>query len=88
MHSGKFRSAKNYIGKKVVIVGACTSGTIVLEWPFFITLTYLSSGHDIAYDCGAHGLDVTMVQRSSTYIMSIKEGMLRHMQGISSFTSL
>ncbi|THH30839.1 hypothetical protein EUX98_g3351 [Antrodiella citrinella] len=62
MHSGEFTSAKDYIGKKVVVVGACTSG------------------HDIAYDCGAEGLDVTMIQRSSTYIMSISKGMMRHMQ--------
>ncbi|THH30834.1 hypothetical protein EUX98_g3356 [Antrodiella citrinella] len=64
MHSSKFKSAKDYIGKKIVIVGACTSG------------------HDIAYDCGAQGLDVTMVQRSSTYIMSIQQGMTRHMQSL------
>ncbi|TCD66290.1 hypothetical protein EIP91_001581 [Steccherinum ochraceum] len=64
IHSSKFKSAKDYIGKKVAIVGACTSG------------------HDIGYDCGAAGLDVTMVQRSSTYIMSIKNGMTKHMQSL------
>ncbi|MCJ1228592.1 hypothetical protein MMC12_005253 [Toensbergia leucococca] len=34
-----------------------------------------NSGHDIAQDFYEHGYDVTMVQRSSTYVMSSKEGL-------------
>ncbi|KAH8084312.1 hypothetical protein BXZ70DRAFT_568551 [Cristinia sonorae] len=59
LHSADFRSARNYLGKKVVVVGACTSA------------------HDIAADCVEHGVDVTLLQRSSTYIMTTKEGMPR-----------
>ncbi|KZT40144.1 FAD/NAD(P)-binding domain-containing protein [Sistotremastrum suecicum HHB10207 ss-3] len=33
-----------------------------------------TSGHDIAHDFYNHGVDVTMFQRSSTYIMSTKNG--------------
>ena len=34
-----------------------------------------NSGHDIAQDFFENGFDVTMVQRSSTYVMSSKEGL-------------
>ena len=34
-----------------------------------------NSGHDIAQDFYEHGYDVTVVQRSSTYVMSSKEGL-------------
>ncbi|THG94114.1 hypothetical protein EW026_g7289 [Hermanssonia centrifuga] len=61
LHSTAHRSAKDHLGKKVVIVGACTSA------------------HDIAADYADHGVDVTIFQRSSTYIMSTKEGMPRMM---------
>ncbi|KAI0055332.1 FAD/NAD(P)-binding domain-containing protein [Artomyces pyxidatus] len=57
MHSGQFTTARDYLGKKVVVVGACTSG------------------HDIAKDLCDHGVDVTLFQRSSTYIMSTKHGL-------------
>lgn len=58
LHSTEFKSAKHHLGKKVVVVGACTSA------------------HDIASDCADHGVDVTMVQRSSTYVMSIEKGIM------------
>ncbi|EPQ61348.1 flavin-containing monooxygenase, partial [Gloeophyllum trabeum ATCC 11539] len=58
-HSAQHKSAKDHVGKKVVIVGSCTSA------------------HDIAAEHAEHGVDVTMVQRSPTYIMSTKEGMPR-----------
>ncbi|KAI0074816.1 FAD/NAD(P)-binding domain-containing protein [Panus rudis PR-1116 ss-1] len=57
LHSTQHKNAKDHIGKKVVIVGACTSA------------------HDIAADYVDNGVDVTIYQRSSTYVMSIKEGM-------------
>ena len=34
-----------------------------------------NSGHDIAQDFYEHGYDVTLVQRSSTYVMSSKAGL-------------
>ncbi|EIW65342.1 FAD/NAD-P-binding domain-containing protein [Trametes versicolor FP-101664 SS1] len=59
LHSIHHNSAKDHVGKKVLIVGACTSA------------------HDIAADYVEHGVDVTMYQRESTYIMTTKEGMPR-----------
>ncbi|KAF9567988.1 FAD/NAD-P-binding domain-containing protein [Agrocybe pediades] len=56
LHSKHFGTAKDYVGKKALVVGACTSA------------------HDIAQDFYNYGVDVTMVQRSSTYIMSTKNG--------------
>ncbi|KAF7798202.1 hypothetical protein EIP86_009419 [Pleurotus ostreatoroseus] len=61
LHSTSHHSAKDHIGKKVFIIGACTSA------------------HDIAADYAENGVDVTIFQRSSTYIMSTKEGMPRMM---------
>ncbi|THG93043.1 hypothetical protein EW026_g8077 [Hermanssonia centrifuga] len=55
--------ATDHAGKKVVVVGACTSA------------------HDIAADYADHGVDVTLYQRSATYIMTTKEGMPRLMKG-------
>jgi len=59
IHSSRFKSARNYPGKKVVVVGTGPSG------------------HDISSDCVQHGVDVTMYQRSSVYVMSAKEGFPR-----------
>ncbi|KAI0653806.1 FAD/NAD-P-binding domain-containing protein [Cubamyces menziesii] len=59
LHSIFHNSAKDHIGKKVLVVGACTSA------------------HDICADYVEHGVDVTMYQRDTTYIMSTKEGMPR-----------
>ncbi|KAI6131180.1 FAD/NAD(P)-binding domain-containing protein [Pisolithus croceorrhizus] len=56
LHSSKYKVATDHLGKKVVVVGACTSA------------------HDICSDYADHGVDVTMVQRTSTYVMSIKNG--------------
>ncbi|KAF5328737.1 hypothetical protein D9619_011498 [Psilocybe cf. subviscida] len=56
LHSTQHKSARDHSGKKVVVVGACTSA------------------HDIAVDYCQNGVDVTMVQRGPTYIMSIKNG--------------
>jgi cation diffusion facilitator CzcD-associated flavoprotein CzcO len=51
LHSSTHKKATGYVGKKVVIIGACTSA------------------HDIAVDFYEHGIDVTMIQRSSTYVI-------------------
>jgi len=56
LHSFHYTKAKDYEGKKVIVVGACTSG------------------HDISKDLADHNVDVTMFQRSSTYVMSVKDG--------------
>ncbi|KAJ3559302.1 hypothetical protein NM688_g425 [Phlebia brevispora] len=61
LHSTAHHAARDHLGKKVFIVGACTSA------------------HDIASDYAEHGVDVTIFQRSSTYVMSTKEGMPRMM---------
>lgn len=56
LHSSWHKRALDHEGKKVVIIGACTSA------------------HDIAVDYYEHGIDVTMYQRSPTYIMSTEQG--------------
>ncbi|KAF8882841.1 hypothetical protein BD779DRAFT_1612399 [Infundibulicybe gibba] len=56
LHSTEHKRAMDHAGKKVVIIGACTSA------------------HDIAVDYYDHGIDVTIFQRSSTYIRSTKHG--------------
>ncbi|KAF5363122.1 hypothetical protein D9757_011716 [Collybiopsis confluens] len=53
-HSSNFKSAREFRGKKAIVVGAC------------------NSGHDIAQDFQRNGVDVTMYQRSSTYVISAK----------------
>ncbi|KAL1678256.1 hypothetical protein EV122DRAFT_212285 [Schizophyllum commune] len=55
-HSTSHKRASDHAGKKVVIVGACTSA------------------HDIASDYYRQGIDVTLYQRSSTYVMTTKNG--------------
>ncbi|KAJ3868061.1 hypothetical protein EV359DRAFT_33047 [Lentinula novae-zelandiae] len=52
IHSSQYKMASNFAGKKVVVIGACTSA------------------HDITADVYHAGIDVTMYQRSSTYVMS------------------
>ena len=63
LHSTQHDKATDHAGKKVAVVGACTSA------------------HDIAADYADHKIDVTLVQRTSTYIMTNKEGMPRLMKG-------
>jgi putative flavoprotein involved in K+ transport len=55
MHSGAFRNAEQWQGKKALVLGTGTSG------------------HDVAQELHAHGADVTMIQRSKTYVVSLKE---------------
>ncbi len=55
VHSGAFKSAEQWRGKKALVLG---SGT---------------SGHDVAQELQAHGADVTMIQRSKTYVVSLQE---------------
>jgi len=64
IHSTQHKSARDHAGKKVVVIGACTSG------------------HDIAHDHYLHGVDVTIYQRSSSYIMSNKFGMPILLRGL------
>ncbi|KDR78644.1 hypothetical protein GALMADRAFT_244116 [Galerina marginata CBS 339.88] len=56
LHSSHHNKAADHAGKKIVVVGSCTSA------------------HDICVDYANHGIDVTMFQRSSTYVMSTKNG--------------
>jgi len=55
VHSGDFKNAEQWKGRKALVLG---SGT---------------SGHDVAQELQAHGADVTMIQRSKTYVVSLKE---------------
>ncbi|KAJ6595193.1 hypothetical protein DFH09DRAFT_906286 [Mycena vulgaris] len=63
LHSTKHKRALDYVGKKVVVLGAATSA------------------HDIAVDFCRHGIDVTIYQRSSTYVMSTENGWKHMMRG-------
>ncbi|KAM5344357.1 hypothetical protein ACJ41O_012894 [Fusarium nematophilum] len=58
-HSTTHDSARDFVGKKVCVVGTS------------------SSGFDTAYDCARRGIDVTLLQRSPTYIMSLTHSVPR-----------
>lgn len=58
-HSIAHDSARDFIGKKVCVVGTS------------------SSGFDTAFDCSRRGIDVTLLQRSPTYIMSLTHSVPR-----------
>ncbi len=55
VHSGSFRDAAQWKGRKALVLGTGTSG------------------HDVAQELQAHGADVTLIQRSNTYVVSLKE---------------
>ena len=55
VHSGDFKDAEQWRGRKALVLGTGTSG------------------HDVAQELQAHGADVTMIQRSKTYVVSLKE---------------
>ncbi|KAJ7347250.1 hypothetical protein DFH08DRAFT_867664 [Mycena albidolilacea] len=64
LHSTQHKRAMDHAGKKVVVVGACTSA------------------HDICVDYYEHGVDITMYQRSSTYVLTTKNGWNRIMKPV------
>ena len=72
LRSTQHSNAKDHIGKKVVVIGACTSGEFRLA---LIDAKLSHVAHDISADYVEHGVDVTLFQHSSTYVMSAKEGM-------------
>jgi len=55
VHSGEFRNAGQWKGRKALVLGTGTSG------------------HDVAQELHAHGAHVTMIQRSKTHVVSLKE---------------
>jgi cation diffusion facilitator CzcD-associated flavoprotein CzcO len=58
-HSSAHDSSRDFVGKKVCVVGTS------------------SSGFDTAFDCARRGIDVTLLQRSPTYIMSLTHSVPR-----------
>ncbi|KFZ02023.1 hypothetical protein V500_00473 [Pseudogymnoascus sp. VKM F-4518 (FW-2643)] len=64
-HSSAHHSARDFVGKKVCVVGTS------------------SSGFDTAFDCSRRGIDVTLLQRSPTYIMSLTHSVPRIIGGYS-----
>ncbi|KAI0891438.1 FAD/NAD(P)-binding domain-containing protein [Annulohypoxylon nitens] len=58
-HSSAHDSSREFVGKKVCVVGTS------------------SSGFDTAFDCLRRGVDVTLLQRSPTYIMSLTHSVPR-----------
>jgi hypothetical protein len=55
VHSGDFRDAEQWKGRKALVLGTGTSG------------------HDVAQELAARGAEVTIIQRSKTYVVSLKE---------------
>ena len=55
VHSGDFKNAEQWKGRKALVLGTGTSG------------------HDVAQELHAHGADVTIIQRSKTYVVSLQE---------------
>ncbi len=55
VHSGDFKNAAQWKGRKALVLGTGTSG------------------HDVAQELHAHGADVTIIQRSQIYVVSLKE---------------
>ncbi|KAJ7232198.1 hypothetical protein B0H12DRAFT_1261700 [Mycena haematopus] len=64
LHSSQHKKATDHAGKKVVVIGACTSA------------------HDLCADYYEHGVDVTMFQRSSTYVMTTQNGWKFSFEGL------
>jgi len=62
-HSTAHDSSREWVGKKVLVVGTS------------------SSGFDTAYDFARRGIDVTLLQRSPTYIMSLTHSVPRIIGG-------
>jgi cation diffusion facilitator CzcD-associated flavoprotein CzcO len=58
-HSSSHDSARDFVGKKVCVVGTS------------------SSGFDTAFDCSRRGIDVTLLQRSPSYVMSLTHSVPR-----------
>lgn len=58
-HSTQHDSAREWVGKKILVVGTS------------------SSGFDTAYDFARRNIDVTLLQRSPTYLMSLDESVPR-----------
>lgn len=58
-HSSAHLSSRDFVGKKVCVVGTS------------------SSGFDTAYECARLGIDVTLLQRSPTYVMSLTHSVPR-----------
>ncbi|KAF9046150.1 hypothetical protein BJ165DRAFT_1469259 [Panaeolus papilionaceus] len=80
VHSTQHNAGVNYIGKKVVVVGSCTSGqSFKTASPLYLTpywyWRFSEPAHDVCVDFADHNIDVTMVQRGSTYVMSTKKGL-------------
>ena len=62
-HSSAHLSSRDWIGKRVLVVGTS------------------SSGFDTAYDCARRNIDVTILQRSPTYVMSLTHSVPRAIGG-------
>ncbi|KAJ5776322.1 uncharacterized protein N7511_001333 [Penicillium nucicola] len=62
-HSSEHKSAREFVGKKVCVVGTS------------------SSGFDTAFECARLGIDVTLLQRSPTYVMSLTHSVPRMLGG-------
>ena len=61
MHSGHYTKGKDYEGKKVVVVGACTSGKLLSVWRDMFSFLSKMIGHDIAKDLYDHGVSASIV---------------------------
>jgi cation diffusion facilitator CzcD-associated flavoprotein CzcO len=71
VHSSAHGSGAQWRGKKALVVGACTSGHDVGHQ----LLHCGNSKVQISVDFAKNGVDVTMLQRSPTFVMSVSKGM-------------
>lgn len=76
-HSSDFSGARSdHQGKKAVVVGCCNSGhDIAQDFVSSHPMTVTTQINKHVFHQYEHGYDVTMVQRSSTYVMSSKNGL-------------
>ncbi|KAI9878888.1 MAG: hypothetical protein M1830_010244 [Pleopsidium flavum] len=79
-HSGEMnfpyiKGMEDFQGSGLCHSSQFTGATSEGQGKHAIVVGCCNSGHDIAQDYYEHGYDVTMVQRSSTYVMSSKAGL-------------
>jgi hypothetical protein len=58
MHSSEYKKAEEHLGKKVVLIGSCTSGmkSFAKCLPWGLNFLSVPSAHDIGVDLCDHGI--------------------------------
>lgn len=75
VHSSKHATGADWKGKRALVVGACTSGHDVSTIRALVQPSRDSADYaQIAVDFAQNGVDVTMLQRTPTFVMSVDKG--------------